>query len=35
MSEPLKIGILLSGSGTNFQAIADAAASSAKGKKGK
>ena len=25
MSEPLKIGILLSGSGTNFQAIADAA----------
>ena len=26
MSEPLKIGILLSGSGTNFQAIADAAA---------
>ena len=24
MSEPLKIGILLSGSGTNFQAIADA-----------
>ncbi|MBR2681073.1 MAG: phosphoribosylglycinamide formyltransferase [Exiguobacterium sp.] len=26
MSEPLKIGILLSGSGTNFQAIANAAA---------
>lgn len=26
MSEPLKIGILLSGSGTNFQAIADATA---------
>lgn len=26
MSEPLKIGILLSGSGTNFQAIADAIA---------
>ena len=26
MNEPLKIGILLSGSGTNFQAIADAAA---------
>ena len=26
MSEPLKIGILLYGSGTNFQAIADAAA---------
>ena len=26
MSEPLKIGILLSGSGTNFRAIADAAA---------
>ena len=26
MAEPLKIGILLSGSGTNFQAIADAAA---------
>lgn len=26
MSEPLKIGILLSGSGTNFQAIADSAA---------
>lgn len=26
MNEPLKIGVLLSGSGTNFQAIADAAA---------